>query len=93
MIDLRLLRRGRVGDAIGAREEPEEIVEAVVLGVEHDDRVDAIERAFAGREAAASGDDQSERREAEPAERRHRQRRVIRDDVSKRLPPPFEISS
>ncbi len=58
VVHLRHLPGGRVGHAVGAREKPVEIVEAVVLGIDHHDGVDAIERRFAHGNSAAAGEEE-----------------------------------
>ena len=43
-VDLRVLRGRRVRDAVRAGKQAVEVVEAAVLGVDHDDVLDAVER-------------------------------------------------
>ena len=40
VVELRLLLLGRIGDAVGARKQAVEMIEAAVLGVDHDDGLD-----------------------------------------------------
>jgi hypothetical protein len=56
VVELRLLLGGGVGDALGAREEAVQVVEAAVLGVDDDDGLDLLE-AFL-RSAGAAGEKQ-----------------------------------
>jgi hypothetical protein len=49
VIDLSVLSRRRVGDAVGVGKQPVEIVEAAVLGVDDDDVLDLVESALRGR--------------------------------------------
>jgi hypothetical protein len=60
-VDLRVLRRRRVGHAVGAREEAVEIVEAAVLGVDHDDVLHAVEARVLRRLHRARGEQGRER--------------------------------
>jgi len=66
-VELRLLLGGRVGHAVGAREQAVHVVEAVVLGVDHHDGLDAIERRLLrrGQRAAGEGERHQERMLAE----------------------------
>jgi len=58
VIELCPLLRGRVRDAFGAGEEAIQVIEAAVLGVDHDDVLDARE-AVAGARRAAGGEPRS----------------------------------
>ena len=40
MVELRFLFGGRIGDAVGAGKRAEKVIEAAVLGIDHDDRLD-----------------------------------------------------
>src|SRR4051812_42149293 len=55
MVELGLLFRGSVGDPIGAGERPVEMIEATVLGIDHDDVLDLAER-LVGRSRAGERD-------------------------------------
>ena len=55
VIDLRLLRRARLRQALGAGEHAVKVVEAAVLGVDHHHGVDLVEARAAGRLARAAG--------------------------------------
>ena len=48
VVDLRVLRRCRVGDAVRARKQSVQIVEAAILGIDHDDVLDLVEPATGG---------------------------------------------
>ena len=51
VVELRRLQRRRLRDAVGAGKQAVQVVEAVVLRVDHDDRVDAVESRAGGRTA------------------------------------------
>ena len=53
VVDLRVLLGRRVGDAVGAGEEPVEMVEAAILRVDDDDVLDLVETGCAVRAEAA----------------------------------------
>jgi len=52
VIDLRFLHRIRLRESFGAREKTVQVIEAAVLGVDHDDRLDAAKAGLGARRAA-----------------------------------------